>query len=133
MNISITPKFKRQLKKIEKKQIGLRENVYNILLNRSHRENINDPLIPGCKGYQIFKTRCPLNNTGKSSGARIIYFKDLFEIVALCIYLKSEQNTFSEKKVIRIFEQFHLNGAESQTIIMMTDGNLGCSLPLLYK
>ncbi len=105
MIISTTSKFERQLKQITKKHPETCEIVKDTLNNISNRERTSDKPMRRCKGYPIFMARCPLKNTGKSSGARVIYFKDLFKVVAVCIYLKSEQNSFPENEIIRIFEQ----------------------------
>ncbi len=98
-NISPTPGFKRELKKLSKKYSSLRSDLSALIISLEKTPTLGQPL-----GNNCFKVRMAVSskNKGKSGGARIItYVKIVDEVIyLLSIYDKSDTDTISDDELL---------------------------------
>ena len=94
--IVITDYFKKQLKKLAKKDIGLKENLKKELLGFSTEKAISI-------GSGVYKIRIAGHGKGKSGGYRAYLFAiEVHSILApICIYSKREQENLSLLELTR--------------------------------
>jgi len=91
--IILTKFFKKQLKRLLKKDPGLKNNLINTLLNFNREAAVS-------VGHEIYKTRLCGQNTGKSGGYRVyVFIVEINKILTpIAIYSKSEkENLVSEE------------------------------------
>jgi mRNA-degrading endonuclease RelE of RelBE toxin-antitoxin system len=107
IEIRLTPDFKRQVRKLEKKYRHIKSDLQPILTQMQMGETIGDRLV-GIDA-EVFKVRVRNSdaNRGKSSGYRVIYWLKLPEcVVLLDIYSKSEQNNIEVNAIKNIIAGF---------------------------
>ena len=106
-NINLTPKFKRQLKKLLKKYNSLKNEIdkFEIMLSENPFGGVEI-----IKNTYKIRLKIKSKGKGKSAGARIIYFIviDDKDIYLLSIYDKSEKANISEKKIKELIKQYKL-------------------------
>jgi mRNA-degrading endonuclease RelE of RelBE toxin-antitoxin system len=107
IEIRLTPDFKRQVRKLEKKYRQIKSDLQPILTQMQMGEVIGDRLV-GIDA-EVFKVRVRNSDTnrGKSSGYRVIYWLKLPEcVVLLDIYSKSDQNNIEINAIKSIISGF---------------------------
>ncbi|MBD3360181.1 hypothetical protein GF366_00090 [Candidatus Peregrinibacteria bacterium] len=92
--IAITEHFKKQLKRLVKKNRDLKEQVKKILLSFEKQKSI--PI-----GMGIFKLRLKSTTKGKSSGYRLyIFILEIEKILTpICIYSKNEKENLTKSEL----------------------------------
>ncbi|MCL1946666.1 MAG: type II toxin-antitoxin system RelE/ParE family toxin [Chitinivibrionia bacterium] len=102
--IRFTEHFKKEYKKLAKKYVSLKDDVFSLV--EMLKEN---PTTGTNLGNNIYKIRMAISSKrkGKSGGARIItYFVDKDNIVyLLSIYDKSEEVNISDNEIKKILEE----------------------------
>jgi mRNA-degrading endonuclease RelE of RelBE toxin-antitoxin system len=102
--IRFTEHFKKEYKKLAKKYVSLKDDVFSLV--ETLKEN---PTTGTNLGNNIYKIRMAISSKrkGKSGGARIItYFVDKDNIVyLLSIYDKSEEANISDNEIKKILEE----------------------------
>lgn len=97
--IILTEDFKREFKRLHKKDTSLPEDIANLGVILS-----NAPMTGTAIGQNCYKVRLPIRSKGKgkSGGVRVItYVKIIDEVIyLLSIYDKNEQSSISEKEII---------------------------------
>lgn len=97
-NISPTPIFERELKRLAKKYVSLKADLSKEIKTLMKNPTTGTPL-----GNNCFKIRMAISskNKGKSGGARIItYVKIVDEIIYLIsIYDKSESESITDEEL----------------------------------
>lgn len=84
-------RFGKDLARLEKKHRGIRESVESFFRRRAKGIPVSgEDRIPGLGGEPVYKARIALPGIGKRSGARLIYYRDAYRIVALRVYQKSK-------------------------------------------
>lgn len=95
----LTNYFKRQIKKLVKKDHQLKNNLID-LLTKFNKEQ-STPL-----GKNVYKLRLQKSGRGKSSGYRVLIY--IFEIentlYPICIYAKNEKENISPDEMIQHLE-----------------------------
>ncbi len=103
-NIIATPKFKRELKRLAKKFISVK-NEYAILIN----DLAEDPTMGVPIGNNCYKIRLAIasKGKGKSGGARIItyVFVNKTTVFLLTVYDKSEQESITDKELQQLLKE----------------------------
>mgnify|MGYP002784374266 CR=1 FL=1 len=103
IQVAITQKFQRNLKKLVKKYRGIREDVQRVIEQLEAGELPGDR-IPGIE-YAIYKVRVRNSDAqkGKSGGYRLIYYvKTLENLILLTIYSKSQQEDIQAEDIYQI-------------------------------
>ncbi|GGH82105.1 mRNA-degrading endonuclease RelE of RelBE toxin-antitoxin system [Filimonas zeae] len=108
MNYSVEtiPSFDKQLKKLVKKYPSLKQE-FSALLDELEENPLSiksiDPL-----GHDCYKVRLAIasKNTGKSGGARIVYFVQVINerVVLLSIFDKADQATVKPKQLLDLLK-----------------------------
>jgi mRNA-degrading endonuclease RelE of RelBE toxin-antitoxin system len=107
IEIRLTPEFRKQARKLEKKYRQLRSDLQPILTQIQMGEIIGDRL-EGI-GAEVFKVRVRNSdaNRGKSGGYRVIYWLELPELVVLLdIYSKSDRDDVEIATIQNIIAEF---------------------------
>lgn len=107
IEVRLTPEFKRQVRRLEKKYRQIKSDLQPILTQMQMGEVIGDRLVG--LDAEVFKVRVRNSDTnrGKSSGYRVIYWLKLPEcVVLLDIYSKSEQNNIEINAIKSIIAGF---------------------------
>jgi mRNA-degrading endonuclease RelE of RelBE toxin-antitoxin system len=107
IEIRLTPEFRKQARKLEKKYRQLRSDLQPILTQIQMGEIIGDRL-EGI-GAEVFKVRVRNSdaNRGKSGGYRVIYWLKLPELVVLLdIYSKSDRDDVEIATIQNIIAEF---------------------------
>jgi mRNA-degrading endonuclease RelE of RelBE toxin-antitoxin system len=107
IEIRLTPNFRQQVRKLEKKYRQLRSDLQPILEQIQSGDIVGDRL-QGV-GTEVFKVRVRNSDAkrGKSGGYRLIYWLRLPEyIVLLDIYSKSEQDDIEVETIKSIIAEF---------------------------
>ncbi|MFI5162094.1 MAG: type II toxin-antitoxin system RelE/ParE family toxin [Sphingobacteriales bacterium] len=98
-NISPTPGFKREFKKLYKKYSSLKNDLSELLISLEKEPTLGQPL-----GNYCFKIRMAISskNKGKSGGARVITYVQIVDetIYLLSIYDKSETDTITADELL---------------------------------
>jgi mRNA-degrading endonuclease RelE of RelBE toxin-antitoxin system len=98
-NLSPTPVFERELKKLSKKYLSIKSDLTTLTVSLKKNPNLGTAL-----GNNCFKIRMAISskNKGKSGGARIItYVKIVDKIIYLIsIYDKSETDAISDAEIL---------------------------------
>ena len=103
-----TPRFKKDLKTVSKKYKNLEPLVSDFFQEVcSNRRNVQGNRIPGAN-QPVFKSRVPLGDKGKRSGARVIYYCDTAKVVALFIYAKNDKEDIPMKEILTALKAFDL-------------------------
>lgn len=96
--LTFTPEFKREFKRLAKKQFSLNDDMLELVEELQKNPTIGTPL-----GNNAYKIRLAISskNKGKSSGARVItyFITEDNELYLLSIYDKAEQENISEKAI----------------------------------
>lgn len=114
IQIEITPKFQRNLKKLIKKYRAIRDDVQAII-EQLEAGNLPGDRISGIE-YEIYKVRVRNSDIqkGKSGGYRLIYYvKTLERLILLTIYSKSEQEDVLAEDIYRIVANYQQNRDEN--------------------
>ncbi len=107
--ITFTPEFKREFKRLAKKHVSLTADMQELVVELQKNPILGTPL-----GNNAFKIRLAISskNKGKSGGARVItYFitEDAEsrpkELYLLSIYDKSEQTDLSDKMLRQLIDR----------------------------
>ena len=103
-NIIATPKFKRELKRLVKRFLSLK-NEYAILIDEL-TENPTTGILIGNNCYKI-RLAIASKGKGKSGGARVItyVFIDNTTVFLLSIYDKSEQGNITNKELLQLIKE----------------------------
>jgi len=98
--VILTPSFKKQLKRLVKKDSGLKEKLIITLKNFNKETAI--PI-----GSKIYKTRLCGQNSGKSGGYRAyIFIVEINKILTpIAIYTKNEKESLTSNEVSEYFEK----------------------------
>ncbi len=102
-NITATPKFRKELKKLVKKYHSLISEYEKLLDQLENNASLGEPL-----GMDCFKIRMSIasKNKGKSGGARVItyvyYAKET--IFLIDIYDKGNQANISNKELLELLK-----------------------------
>ena len=84
--------FDKDLKSLAKKDRELTNQVHQALERRQIKgPDPRDHRLPKLGGRPVFKTRVQAQGRGKSGGARVVYYCDNERLLALQVYLKSQQ------------------------------------------
>ena len=98
--VILTEYFKKQLKRLLKKDRSLKENLKDALLtfHKEHETNI---------GMGVYKMRLKREGKGKSGGYRIYVFIMEIEgiLTPICIYPKNEKDNVNYSEMIYHLEQ----------------------------
>lgn len=102
-NISPTPAFTRELKKLSKKYASLKSDLSKLFISLEQDPTLGQPL-----GNYCFKIRMAISskNKGKSGGARVITYVKIIDetIYLLSIYDKSETDTITDDELLSRIE-----------------------------
>ena len=107
VEIRLTPEFKRQTRKLEKRYRQLRSDLQPMLTQIQTGEIIGDRL-QGISA-EVFKIRVRNSdvNRGKSGGYRVIYWLKLPDVVVLLdIYSKSDRDDVEISTIQNIIPEF---------------------------
>ena len=107
VEIRLTPEFKRQTRKLEKRYRQLRSDLQPMLTQIQTGEIIGDRL-QGISA-EVFKIRVRNSdvNRGKSGGYRVIYWLKLPDVVVLLdIYSKSDRDDVEISTIQNIISEF---------------------------
>ena len=104
--IEWTKKFQTQLNKLSRKNRGIHDKVVDSLTNLAKEEIPDGSRIPRASGLRVYKMRIPLENRGKSGGARLIYYRDANLILALFIYAKNSQTRVSPEEIKKALRDY---------------------------
>ncbi len=107
IEIRITPDFRKQLRKLEKRYRKIRSDLEPILTQIQMGESVGDRL-QGIDA-EVFKVRVRNSDTnrGKSGGYRVIYWLKLPEcVVLLDIYSKSDRDDVEVNIIQDIITEF---------------------------
>jgi mRNA-degrading endonuclease RelE of RelBE toxin-antitoxin system len=103
-NVIATPKFKREIKRLTKKFVSLK-NEYASLID----ELSENPILGTLLGNNCYKIRLPIasKGKGKSGGARVItyVFVEQTTVYLISIYDKSEQSSITDKELLRLVNE----------------------------
>ena len=94
--------FIRSMKHLSRKHPGIGEIVCAALSHYSE-----NGVTEQCRQLQghtdppVFKVRLPLPNVGKRGGVRLIFSCTQEEIIALAVYLKSDQSDYPVKEIAK--------------------------------
>ena len=103
--IQATPQFSRELKKLTKKYISLKEEFLALLKSLE-----NNPTQGNSLGNDTYKIRLAVHSksSGKRGGARVITFVRIVEkeIILLGIYDKSKQGSITVKEINERIKNF---------------------------
>ena len=106
-NISVTPDFARELKRLAKRYPSMKDD-YLKFLDELRRK----PLMGTSLGRNLHKVRFSIasKGKGKSGGARVITYTVLVEtvgadIVLVTIYDKSDQTSISDKELRQLIKK----------------------------
>jgi mRNA-degrading endonuclease RelE of RelBE toxin-antitoxin system len=107
IEIRVTPDFKKQLRKLEKRYRKIKSDLEPILMQIQTGEIVGDRL----QGIdtEVFKIRVRNSDTnrGKSGGYRVIYWLKLPEcVVLLDIYSKSDRENIEINTIQDIITEF---------------------------
>ncbi|WP_026785505.1 type II toxin-antitoxin system RelE/ParE family toxin [Planktothrix rubescens] len=107
IEISLTHRFKRDLRELAKSYRSIRTDIQPLIEQLQSGQTPGDRIV-GVK-YQIFKVRLKNSNIqkGKSSGYRVIYYlKTEQNIILATIYSKSNLSDVSNKIIENVIEQY---------------------------
>jgi mRNA-degrading endonuclease RelE of RelBE toxin-antitoxin system len=103
-NVEVTGLFDRQLKKLYKKHISVREDVAQLIQLLEA-----DPIQGIPLGKRCYKVRLAIKSKGKgkSGGARVIMYIHIINttVYLLTIYDKGEQGSISESALQELLDQ----------------------------
>ena len=109
IDISLTPEFKRNLKKLAKRYRNIRLDIQSIIEELQKGNFLGDRL-SGYSDQFIYKVRVKNTNIkkGKSAGYRLIYLLESeTTILLLTIYSKSDQEDITVNEVQAIVDEFY--------------------------
>jgi mRNA-degrading endonuclease RelE of RelBE toxin-antitoxin system len=107
IQVEVTPKFQRNIRKLAKKYPSIRNDIQPVLEQLQQGEIIGDR-IPKIS-YEVFKLRVRNSDVqkGKSGGYRLIYYvKTATAIILLTIYSKSEQADIAADDIQTIISEY---------------------------
>ena len=111
-DIEWTRRFQKELNKLSKKHRGFKDKVIDTLKDLEEEKiGQGDPL-PRIGGYSAFKVRVPVGNRGKSSGARLIYYKNDDVLWAISIYTKNSKGNITDEEIRRLIEDILSNQSD---------------------
>jgi mRNA-degrading endonuclease RelE of RelBE toxin-antitoxin system len=103
-NVIATPKFKREIKRLTKKFVSLKNEYASLIDELSENPILGTPL-----GNNCYKIRLPIasKGKGKSGGARVItyVFVEQTTVYLISIYDKSEQSSITDKELLRLVNE----------------------------
>ncbi|MES2428436.1 MAG: type II toxin-antitoxin system RelE/ParE family toxin [Bacteroidota bacterium] len=103
-NIIATPRFRRDIKKLAKKYISLKNEYANLITSLETNPEQGIPLKNNC-----YKIRLSISSKGKgkSGGARVITYALIKEqtVFLLTIYDKSEKENINDKELKDLLSQ----------------------------
>lgn len=105
--ITLTPRFKKDLRELAKRYRSIRSDLQP-LIEQLQAGEITGDRIAGVK-YQVFKVRIKNSNTqkGKSGGYRVIYYlKTEREVILTTIYSKSDFSDISNEIIEEAIAQY---------------------------
>ena len=102
-----TAKFGRELKKLRKHR-GLAAKVQGTLNSLANDGIPDGDRLPGFGGLPVFKIRSGTGSIGERRGARIIYYKDDSELLALRIYLKNTEESIPNEDIMAMLKEYVL-------------------------
>lgn len=105
--VTFTPEFKRNIRRLAKKYRSIRSDVEPVVAELEAGETPGDQV--SGSGYTIFKVRIQNSDIkkGKSAGYRMIYYLATSEkVVLLTIFSKSDQGDISAKRLRAIISEF---------------------------
>ena len=111
IQVEVTPRFQRNLRKLAKKYLNIRNDIQPIIEQLQQGEILGD-CIPKI-GYEVFKLRVKNSDIekGKSGGYRLIYYvKTTTAIILLTIYAKSEQVDIAPDDIQSIISEYESEG-----------------------
>jgi mRNA-degrading endonuclease RelE of RelBE toxin-antitoxin system len=109
IEIRVTPDFRKQLRKLEKRYRKIKSDLEPILIQIQMGEIVGDRLTD--IGAEVFKVRIRNSDTnrGKSGGYRVIYWLKLPEyVVLLDIYSKSDRDDVEVIAIQNIITEYEL-------------------------
>ena len=109
IDISLTPEFKSNLKKLAKRYRNIRLDIQSIIEELQKGNFLGDRL-SGYSDQFIYKVRVKNTNIkkGKSAGYRLIYLLESeTTILLLTIYSKSDQEDITVNEVQAIVDEFY--------------------------
>ena len=107
IQITLTPRFKRDIRELAKRYRSIRSDIQPLIEQLQAGELPGDR-IAGVK-YQIFKVRLKNSNIqkGKSAGYRVIYYvKTEQEVILATIYSKSDISDVSNEVIEEAIAQY---------------------------
>ena len=107
IEISLTHRFKRDLRELAKSYRSIRTDIQPLIEQLQSGQTPGDRIV-GVK-YRVFKVRLKNSNIqkGKSSGYRVIYYlKTEQNIILATIYSKSNLSDVSNKIIENVIEQY---------------------------
>jgi mRNA-degrading endonuclease RelE of RelBE toxin-antitoxin system len=103
-NVIATPKFKREIKRLTKKFVSLKNEYASLIDELSENPILGTPL-----GNNCYKIRLPIasKGKGKSGGARVItyVFVEQTTVYLISIYDKSEQSSITDKELLKLVNE----------------------------
>lgn len=107
IQVEATPRFQRNLRKLAKKYLNIRDDIQPVIKQLQQGEILGDR-IPKI-GYEVFKLRVRNSDIqkGKSGGYRLIYYlKTAQSIILLTIYSKSRQANITADDIQSIISEY---------------------------
>ena len=107
IQVEATPRFQRNLRKLAKKYLNIRNDIQPVIKQLQQGEILGDR-IPKI-GYEVFKLRVRNRDIqkGKSGGYRLIYYvKTAKAIILLTIYSKSQQADIAADDIQSIISEY---------------------------
>ncbi|MGK7942407.1 MAG: type II toxin-antitoxin system RelE/ParE family toxin [Crocosphaera sp.] len=107
IKVEATSRFQRNLRKLAKKYLNIRNDIQPIIEQLQQGEILGDR-IPKI-GYEVFKLRVRNSDIqkGKSAGYRLIYYvKTAKAIILLTIYSKSNQADIAADDIQTIISEY---------------------------
>ncbi|GBF80544.1 type II toxin-antitoxin system RelE/ParE family toxin [Aphanothece sacrum] len=107
IQVETTRRFQRNLRKLAKKYLSIRNDIQPVIEQLQQGEILGDR-IPNI-GYEVFKLRVRNSDIkkGKSGGYRLIYYvKTAKGIILLTIYSKSQQTDIAVEDIQSIIVEY---------------------------
>ena len=103
--IELTDNFKKEAKKLIKKQASLRTEIAELGKELAQNPTLGTPL-----GNDVYKIRFAISskNKGKSGGARVISFVKIIDetVFLLSIYNKGDRDSISDKEIEELLKDY---------------------------
>ncbi len=114
VQVTFTPEFKRNLRKLAKKYRHIQSDLQPILDQLASGSKPGDQ-VPGVR-YEVFKVRAQNSDAarGKSGGYRLVYHaRSAAEVVLVTVYSKTEQADIAPEEIRQIILELESEPSDS--------------------